>query len=512
MGAEVVNSMVLQTILTVSSMVAGILNTTGLPQPLLLDAIRHAETGHLSLDAARTAVSKKNAHGPYQFLQKNLHYMGYGMPANITLQQVQDPETARELARTYVTGYTKHHNFTTPIQKLAAFNMGPTDAARWIASGQNFDDLPTETKEYITRASQFLETQTDNSQEETQDMSPEEVQHMLKQIYANSHMPKARPDALDMNAPSQGGPILDPIVNPAAGPLPVLMNTADGQDVAYLPNPNMLPGHPILANTNAIPTKNVPVNSNNQQAVKSGVSTVDSNTRLAKALQYGQKGNRRDKTGMTVSGYQPMIDRNDMLIRAGLAGVGASNDGGLAALGAMGDEYGAMQDLNNAGLAAYQEAMSKNQKSATDTTGALVVNDAIARTLPMLDGWTTGIGSYLKYLPETDAAAVSAQLETVKANIGFDKLQAMREASPTGGALGQVSNQELTALQSVFGNLEQSQRADDLRYNLQLLQHVYNNIIHGPGNHPFQMPTYGTPQSGGSSNLNDADAIVGLTS
>ena len=75
-------------------------------------------------------------------------------------------------------------------------------------------------------------------------------------------------------------------------------------------------------------------------------------------------------------------------------------------------------------------------------------------------------------------------LTTIKGN-GFDKLQAMREASPTGGALGQVSNFELGALNAAFGNLDQSGDPVELRENLINLIHVYNNIIHGEGNHPY---------------------------
>ena len=80
---------------------------------------------------------------------------------------------------------------------------------------------------------------------------------------------------------------------------------------------------------------------------------------------------------------------------------------------------------------------------------------------------------YLKSIPETDVRKLLIPLfTTIKANIGFDKLQAMREASPTGGALGQVSNQELSSLQAVFGNLDQSQSEEDLKYNLKMLQRL----------------------------------------
>ena len=82
---------------------------------------------------------------------------------------------------------------------------------------------------------------------------------------------------------------------------------------------------------------------------------------------------------------------------------------------------------------------------------------------------------------DTDAKSLSNKLRTIQANISFDKLQAMREASPTGGALGQVSTFELQNLMAVFGSLEQSQTTEELEYNLLRLQQVYNDIIHGPG-------------------------------
>ncbi len=101
-------------------------------------------------------------------------------------------------------------------------------------------------------------------------------------------------------------------------------------------------------------------------------------------------------------------------------------------------------------------------------------------------------------IPGSDAQKVKNLLATVKGNIGFDKLQAMRDASPTGGALGQVSERELTFLQSVFGSLEQDQNAEDLRYNLGVLRYIYNSIIHGEGNHAYQMPDRTVPLTPGT--------------
>jgi len=64
-------------------------------------------------------------------------------------------------------------------------------------------------------------------------------------------------------------------------------------------------------------------------------------------------------------------------------------------------------------------------------------------------------------------------LTTIKANIGFDRLQAMRDASPTGGALGQVAIQELEALQASIASLDQGQSPEQLKRNVQKVRRHY---------------------------------------
>jgi hypothetical protein len=87
------------------------------------------------------------------------------------------------------------------------------------------------------------------------------------------------------------------------------------------------------------------------------------------------------------------------------------------------------------------------------------------------------VGSVLSRVPGTNAYDVSALTQTIRANIGFDRLQQMREASPTGGALGQVSNQEISTLQAVLGNLDQSQSQQQFEYNLRRLGEIYTDIM-----------------------------------
>ena len=75
-------------------------------------------------------------------------------------------------------------------------------------------------------------------------------------------------------------------------------------------------------------------------------------------------GNRRDQTPMS---FQPQTIGNDeMLIRMGLAGLGANSQGSMASLGAMGDMYGAIQDTNRSGINSYNLAMQEAQTKAAN--------------------------------------------------------------------------------------------------------------------------------------------------
>lgn len=82
-------------------------------------------------------------------------------------------------------------------------------------------------------------------------------------------------------------------------------------------------------------------------------------------------------------------------------------------------------------------------------------------------GRITGVLGQVPDMPGSDAANVRAQLEnTLRSQVGFGVLQAMRDASKTGGALGQVSNVENILLQENLAALANTQSADALREQL----------------------------------------------
>lgn len=126
-----------------------------------------------------------------------------------------------------------------------------------------------------------------------------------------------------------------------------------------------------------------------------------------------------------------------------------------------------------------EDAATRRGKSQQQTgNSATIVMQDIDKAIGQVGGLTAGAGgALLSNVPGTGAKDLESTLTTIKANIGFDRLQQMREASPTGGALGAIAVQELIALQSVLGSLEQSQSPEQLRENLQRLKAIYEPIV-----------------------------------
>lgn len=176
--------------------------------------------------------------------------------------------------------------------------------------------------------------------------------------------------------------------------------------------------------------------------------------------------------------------------------VGGNNDIGTIPAGMMvtRDEAGNVTGMQAIpGSPAEREAQAAADAAQAGTNqasryGNVVVED-IDRALNVLatdPTWSTGIlGQAMGNFKGSSSDRLNNLLDTVRANSAFDRLQAMRDASPTGGALGAVSERELGLLQSAIGSLETG-NAEDLAYNLKRLQTIYSEIIDGPKASPGQ--------------------------
>lgn len=119
------------------------------------------------------------------------------------------------------------------------------------------------------------------------------------------------------------------------------------------------------------------------------------------------------------------------------------------------------------------EGEKRNLRQQTLSAQADSVLDEITQAKKLVGWTTTGVGGLLANLPMTDARKLSGHVDTIKANLGFDRLQQMRDMSPTGGALGQVAVQELMSLQATIAKLDQLQDPRDVAPALDKIEKHY---------------------------------------
>lgn len=121
----------------------------------------------------------------------------------------------------------------------------------------------------------------------------------------------------------------------------------------------------------------------------------------------------------------------------------------------------------------------------------------------------TGVsGAIAQAIPGTPAADARALEQTIGANIQFDRLQAMREASPTGGALGSITEQELSDLRATLGSIGRSQSDVQLIQNLNRLEKIYSEIKRKADAYPSATPMPSvTPSANGSQGIQNNDPL-----
>ncbi len=177
--------------------------------------------------------------------------------------------------------------------------------------------------------------------------------------------------------------------------------------------------------------------------------------------------------------------------------------GGQAAIDYKANETRAVKAAEREGLVGHEAAkagavktaeglatrnLAKPEQDKQNQKVASIVIEDIDRGLKTIDNSilpTTGAtGNVLSMVGGTAAHGLSKLLDTVKSNAGFQELSKMRAASPTGAALGSVTERELALLQSTIGNLEQSQPGDQLKDNMRRVKNTYLDIIHGEGKGP----------------------------
>ena len=92
--------------------------------------------------------------------------------------------------------------------------------------------------------------------------------------------------------------------------------------------------------------------------------------------------------------------------------------------------------------------------------------------------FSTGvIGQALSNVAGTDATSLRSKLDTITSGVGFGRLNDMREASKTGGALGNVSEIELRQLNASMGSLNPNQKPSELKKTLETIKKHYESTV-----------------------------------
>lgn len=186
------------------------------------------------------------------------------------------------------------------------------------------------------------------------------------------------------------------------------------------------------------------------------------------------------------AGLQPgSPEYNNFFITQGVkppANVGAPPAGYQIVYDASGNPT-SMAPIPGSPAAMEAEAQKKvlaNQQSGKSTSSDVITNAArLARETLQAPGLpATGmIGGALSGLPETNAAELRRQVGVLTSNATVENLNAMRAASPTGGALGSVTEKEGAMLAAKSGALDPN--SPNFARDLEDYERTLLRVVHG---------------------------------
>jgi hypothetical protein len=158
----------------------------------------------------------------------------------------------------------------------------------------------------------------------------------------------------------------------------------------------------------------------------------------------------------------------------------------------------------------YEQAEGDKSKVAAATASADRIINTVDEAIPLVGITTAGVAGALN-IPGTAGRDLEEALKTIKANLGFDRLQQMRDASKTGGALGQVAVKELEALQASIASLDRGQSPAVLKRNLEDIKFYYtrwSKAVRGEDPGPAVRPRAEQKAGAAGTMSSEDDALV----
>lgn len=143
----------------------------------------------------------------------------------------------------------------------------------------------------------------------------------------------------------------------------------------------------------------------------------------------------------------------------------------------------AAKDVNKKEIEKQYAKPKEEQKVKSSASNIRDINVAIDRAISQSGGYSAGFWSGIQgtekegYIPGSPAENLRATLSTIKSDAALTRLQKIRDESPTGGALGAITERELDLLQNASAALSQSQSPSQLKDNLIRYKQIRNNAM-----------------------------------
>lgn len=126
------------------------------------------------------------------------------------------------------------------------------------------------------------------------------------------------------------------------------------------------------------------------------------------------------------------------------------------------------------------ESAAIKQKKFYKTYSAIQELDAtmgiLGEAKELREGQNAIVYVLSKAIAGTDARELASKVDTIQANLAFDELEKMRKNSPTGGALGQVTEMELRLLKSAVSGLDPALGVEAFNGQVELIKQSYDRF------------------------------------
>ena len=131
-----------------------------------------------------------------------------------------------------------------------------------------------------------------------------------------------------------------------------------------------------------------------------------------------------------------------------------------------------------------KEAVKNSARELYKSNSGYVAIREINKSLDILEGMDSGsISAALRagagVFPATKSQTLKRSLATLQNKVAFDLLTNLKQSSPTGGAVGSLSDPEREAMGATQGSLKVTDDVPVLKQNLKDLRRYYADYIHG---------------------------------